>query len=379
MRNIPYISQRNASLTPNPNLYHLPPLSEFEDPILLPVTDIRPSLQLGDQSPYKLSVHGFTGRYAPSQLHGSPYTPDSWNNKELIKAIYIPEVEELVKRISGCTNAIVESAVLRNNLHSEVDVHADVRSAADFEEDDSGPCPRIIGFNNAGGASPAPKVHLDFSPLGARTHIRKYHRNLALAAKDIIMAENRLLNAGVTSDQLKDYYYRKDGGCGIPRFALFSVWRPLKTVRRDPLAVASCVNFPLADLVSVDLVQPSEPNIPPELSKMSNDPTSNPSKFAAAEESSHFSGSYLAYCPSEETRRGHDWHFISNQEPEDVLLIQLFDSEMEARVGEGNKAHEKPNGNAVLAGTVHSAFELANQSNTAEARESIEVRVLATW
>ncbi|KAE8362747.1 hypothetical protein BDV27DRAFT_131010 [Aspergillus caelatus] len=138
------------------------------------------------------------------------------------------------------------------------------------------------------------------------------------------MVENRLLDAGVTWDQLKDYYYSKDGGCGIPRFALFSVWRPLKTVRRDPLAVASCVNFPLADLVPVDPMQPCGQNIPPELSKMSDVPTSSPSKSAAAEESSHFSGSYLAYCPTGETRRGHAGHFISNQEPENVLLIQLF-------------------------------------------------------
>jgi hypothetical protein len=38
------------------------PTSSFGDVLALPLVDMKPSLDLGDDSPYKLSVHGFTAR-----------------------------------------------------------------------------------------------------------------------------------------------------------------------------------------------------------------------------------------------------------------------------------------------------------------------------
>ncbi|KGO48762.1 hypothetical protein PEX1_003160 [Penicillium expansum] len=173
-----YVS-KNANLQVNPNLYHLPPMSAFGDALTLPLADLRPSLD-ADESPYKLDYRSFTARRAPSKLHSAPCSRESWNDPELIRTIYVPEVEDLVKRVTGCKTALVESAVIRNHLHLEIDSHPTEKSGADYTGDDAGPCPRMIGFSDADGASPAPKVHLDFSPLGARTHIRKYHRNLAI-------------------------------------------------------------------------------------------------------------------------------------------------------------------------------------------------------
>ena len=380
-----------GSTTPavNPNLYHLPPLSSFNDILTLPVDDIRQSLSLGELSPYTLSYHGFTARYHPSKLLSPPHNRSSWSNEELIRRVYMPEVEELVKKVTGCKLTVVESAVLRTKVHSEVDSLSKEPSGAEFSHDDAGPCPRMIGFSSAGGASPAPKVHLDFSPLGARTHIRKYHRNIALAAEPVIQAENRLLESGVKWDELK-YHYRGtgEGDDGVPRFALFSIWRPLRTVHRDPLALSSCASFPISDYVPIDVVQPNGRHIPPHLSKII-DPTysvhqdlngGHEQKTVHEEAPTHLSNSYLAYAPSDEDRKGHGWHFISKQEPAEVLIIQLFDSEMEANMkSAGAKKDEAVSPDISVSGVMHSAFELEEQNEADEARESLEVRVVAFW
>ena len=375
----------------NPHLYHLPPLSSFNDVRTLPVNDIRSSLSLGDSSPYTLHYHGFTARHQSSRLHSSPHDLSSWKDEGLIKTVYMPEVEDLVKRVTGCRTIVVESAVLRTNVHSEVDSLSKGDSQeADLSGDFAGPCPRMIGFSSAGGGSPAPKVHLDFSSLGARTHIRKYHRKLALAADPVIKAENRLLERGIQWQELKDYYggNTKDNE-GVPRFALFSIWRPLKTVHRDPLGLASCASFPTSDYVAVDVVQPSGRNIPSELSRMI-DPSRSLEQYSAEGQQleseskntpTHLSSSYLAYGPSHGEGKGHDWHFISNQEPTEVLIIQLFDNEMEARMGSqsGKESRKSLLNDMNVSGVIHSAFELEGQDDAGEARESLEIRVVAFW
>lgn len=302
----------------------------------------------------------------------------------------MPEVEDLVRKITGCTSTVVESAILRSQLHTEVDTLSKEPSGAEFSDDDAGPCPRMIGFSSEGGASPAPKVHLDFSPLGARTHIRKYHRDIALVAEPVIRAENRLLESGVKWDELRDHYRGtgEGGDDGVPRFALFSIWRPLKTVHRDPLALSSCASFPTSDYVPIDVVQPSGRYIPRHLSEMI-DPTHSPrqkmnggheQQNGNQEAPTHLSNSYLAYAPSDKERKGHSWHFISKQDPAEVLIIQLFDNEMEANVKspEGKKK-EAMSPDISVSGVMHSAFELEEQDQAGEARESLEVRVVAFW
>ena len=299
------------------------------------------------------------------------------------------EVEELVKRVTGCRVVVVESAVMRNNLHTEVDSLSKEESGADLSDDDAGPCPRMIGFSSAGGASPAPKVHLDFSPLGARAHIRKYHRDTALAAEPVIQAENRHLESGVQWDELKDYYRKnEDGNGGIPRFALFSIWRPLKTVHRDPLALSSCASFPISDYVAVDIVEPTGRHIPPYLSQII-DPTlpldrdlseGHKQKSENEDGPTHLTNSYVACAPSDAELNSHGWHFISNQEPAEVLVIQLFDNEMEATMGsQGGKDGRDGSAGVSISGVMHSAFELEGQDEGGEARESLEVRVVAFW
>jgi hypothetical protein len=312
--------------TESKHLYHLPETSEFGDVRSLPMIDIRDSLELGENSPYKLNQQGFTARRYPTALKSPPYTHASWNNEALLKEVYIPEIEALLLQVTGGKTVFTDSVVMRNNIHTEVDGLAREESKEEVSE-----FPKFVGTKAGTGGSPAPKVHLDYAPNGARTHIRKYHARVTELTSAIIKAEDKLLAAGISLTGLKDHY---DG----PRWAMFSVWRPLKIVRRDPLALSDCRTFPKEDYVHFNVLFPS-----------------------ADGRESHKEEVFLAYGSE-----GHAWHWISNQEPDEVLIIQLFDSEAEK------------NGLGVAGGVMHSSVHI-DGTEKEEARESVEVRCTVIW
>ena len=312
--------------TESKHLYHLPETSEFGDIRSLPITDIRFSLDHGQDSPYKLNLQGFTARRHLTALKSPPYTHASWNDETILKEIYIPEIEALLLDVTGGKTVFTDSVVMRNNIHTEIDGLAREESKEEVSE-----FPKFVGTKVGSGGSPAPKVHLDYAPNGARAHIRKYHARVAELSSEIIEAEDRLLAKGISLAELKDHY-------NGPRWAMFSVWRPLKTVKRDPLALSDCRTFPKEDYVDYKVSFPS-----------------------AGGEESHKEEVFLA-CGSE----GHAWHWISNQRPDEVLIIQLFDSEAEK------------NGLGVAGGVMHSSVHI-DGTGKEEARESVEVRCTVIW
>ncbi|KAG4415944.1 hypothetical protein IFR04_010894 [Cadophora malorum] len=324
-----YIS-KGITPTPSTHFYHLPTLSEFGDVRSLPLTNIRPSLDQGADTPYKLSTHGFTAVRSPSSMSSPPFRHQDWNNESLLKEVYIPETEALLKRITGAKAVLTDSLVMRQNLHSEVD-----GLAREESEEEMLLIPKMVGTKAGSGGSPAPKVHLDYSPKGARTHLRKYHPKTREFAREIVDAEDRLLAEGVNSEEMKDKY---DG----PRWALFSIWRPLKTVLRDPLALSDCTSFPKKDYVEFEVVFPSGVR-------------------EDREEKGHPENVFLAYGSE-----SHEWFWIEKQEPDEVLIIQLFDSEAEKE------------GRGVAGGVMHSSVNIEGTENE-EARESVEVRCIAIW
>ena len=65
-------------------------------------------------------------------------------------------------------------------------------------------------------------------------------------------------------------------------------------------------------------------------------------------------------------REGHVWHWMSEQKPDDVLIIQPFDSEVKRkRVG-------------VAGGMVNSIVHI-DETEDEEARESVEARRTVIW
>ena len=332
---------RGITPTPSPHLYHLPPLDEFGDVRSVPITNIKDTLQAGDQNPYTLDSHGFTARRHPSRMHSAPYSRSSWNDEALLKTIYIPEVEALLKQLTGARTVVTEAAMVRSQVHSEVDALATSENntdgrpgpSADMDED---PWPKMIGTSAGGGASPAPKVHLDFSPTGARIHLRKYHGVLAAAGAEVIAAEDDALASDAAQSNLAAQYRG-------PRWAMFSVWRPLKRVTRDPLAFADRRSFPKSDYIPVKLVEPTGKAL---------------RHLYPHEAASHEAETLLAYASE-----SHKWCWIWNMEPEEVVVIQLFDSEADSKG---------------YCGVMHSSVDVPG-TETEPARESIEVRCTAIW
>lgn len=110
------------------------------------------------------------------------------------------------------------------------------------------------------------------------------------------------------------------------RVQIINVWRPIKTVLRDPLAVAHAHSVPHSDLVPIPLIYP----------------TRQGETYAVRYNASH------------------KWFYKSKLEPSEALLIKCFDSKTDGR------ARAVP----------HSAFVDPDAGDQVPARESIEVRAL---
>lgn len=107
------------------------------------------------------------------------------------------------------------------------------------------------------------------------------------------------------------------------------VWRPIKTILKDPLAVADAHSVPESDLVGVGLIYPDR------------------------------RGETFTVRPNE----GHRWYFKYAQRPDEVTLIKCFDT-----VDEPGVARRVP----------HTAFVDESEEDK-ESRESIEVRALVFY
>ncbi|EED20647.1 conserved hypothetical protein [Talaromyces stipitatus ATCC 10500] len=111
------------------------------------------------------------------------------------------------------------------------------------------------------------------------------------------------------------------------RYQIINVWRPIKTIYRDPLAVADAHSVPDSDLVPVKLIYPNR------------------------------EGETYTVKPN----KAHKWYYRYGQTPNIVTLIKCFDSKLDGR------ARRVP----------HTAF-VNPETATPEypARESIEIRAL---
>lgn len=110
------------------------------------------------------------------------------------------------------------------------------------------------------------------------------------------------------------------------RVQIINVWRPIKKVLRDPLAVAEANSVSDSDLVVTELIYPNRRG-----------------------------ETYAVRYNS-----GHKWFYKSGLSPAEVLLIKCFDSKTDGR------ARRVP----------HTAFADPSVASDTPARESIEVRAL---
>jgi hypothetical protein len=111
------------------------------------------------------------------------------------------------------------------------------------------------------------------------------------------------------------------------RFQITNTWRPIKTVHRDPFGVATADSVPDSDLVPFRIVYPER-----ELETIQVKPSD-----------------------------GHKWHYLYEQNPDEVLAFKIYDSKTD-----------------VARRVVHSAF-VDEEFKDKEPRESIEVRALVFY
>ena len=134
-----------------------------------------------------------------------------------------------------------------------------------------------------------------------------------------------------------------------PRFASYSLWRPLRTPKRDPIAVSKWGSIPRRDFVKFEYRIPKEGG--------QGDLTTEAYLIKPATGSDG--------VKDKKMYENHRWYWLPEHKTQELLVIKLADSE--AAVDESccpSTAHGSP----MIKGT-----------EDEEPRESVEVRVFAFW
>ncbi|KAH7410511.1 amino acid permease-domain-containing protein [Phaeosphaeria sp. MPI-PUGE-AT-0046c] len=216
----------------------------------------------GRESDFTLDGNGF-------QIYKHAANEKDFLDDEQIKAGYYAETEQLLKNATGASRVFIFDHTIRRQPPGQA----------------------AIGRNLRG---PVQRVHIDQS----------YAASLSRVNQHLPEEADKLLQG---------------------RVQIINVWRPIKTVQRDPLAVAESSSVDDKDLVVIELIYPNRRG---ETYGVKYDP-------------------------------GHRWFYKSGLTPEEVILIKCFDSKLDGR------ARRVP----------HTAFEVTSTADK-EGRESIEVRAL---
>jgi hypothetical protein len=228
-----------------------------------------------------LTVHNARGRESSYSLerNGFHYATDpipslsSCTTEEQIKDVLLPATEELVKKLTGA-------------YRTHIFTHR-IRSLA---EDPS---------KRADNKAPAHSVHTDFTPAGALNQLSTIIREPTELAE---------LKKG--------------------RVMIINVWRPLTTIKKDPLAVVNWTSVSSSrDIVANRMIL-----------------------------SEHF----WAELGQVRFDEGHEWVYMEEQSPSEPLVFKQFDSKIE----EGGMT------------VPHSAF-VDERFVDGEARRSIEIKMFA--
>ncbi|KAK1071741.1 hypothetical protein LTR74_003113 [Friedmanniomyces endolithicus] len=269
-----------------------------------------------------LHDNGFTAIKHRSALHSDPSGTSIFQDQNTMDTVYCPEIAVLIQRLTGCKQAFAVTHRVRG-----------VSAAAN-----------IPG-------------------VGTRQAIRYSRHDLRDAAEEagILAAKHALYESahGVkavdkASQAFEELYNFPVPG---PRYATYTVWRPLKPVTRDPLAM-----LPRREIeADPDLVFWRYDNRVPgpdgdwlrqlEMVKLRKD--------AEALRKPLDGGKVIEAA-------GPAWYYLPDQQPDEVLVVQLSDT---ASLG--------PDA-TVGAGTAHASPDLGD-AGSGDARESVEVRVIAIW
>lgn len=228
------------------------------------------------EAQYSIDKQGFTiSRMNPTECN--------WRDDEDLRRVYFPQITELLKQITGARYVYqyewhVRAGTLEDALKMDSKGNVDING-------------------------PVRRVHIDESPKSAGNEFR-YH-----VGPD---------NAG--NEHLK----------GRP-FGIFNVWKPLKTIRRDPLCLCDVRTIEDEDLQLGKVTVPK-------VGEIENFSLRPPRKGS------------------------HGFVYLRGQKPEEVLVFRIYDQRVDGVMGD-KRSHGVAHTSFVDPGTEHQP-----------ARESIEVR-----
>ncbi|KAI8956130.1 hypothetical protein F4801DRAFT_2907 [Xylaria longipes] len=226
----------------------------------------------GEEDKYTLDRNGFQLVRRATQLRDADF-----HDSELVEADYYPEARQLLKDITGASRVHIfdhKTRVGPSNWHK-------------------------LGEGNRATRGPLFRAHVDQSYAGAELVLRRHFPEEA----------DELLKR---------------------RYQIINIWRPIRTIYKDPLAVANASSVPDSDLLAASILYPAG----------SRDET-------------------WTMLPND----AHRWYFKNAQEPDEALLIKCFDSATTPGL-----ARRVP----------HSAFEDPDMADCGH-RESIEARALVLY
>ncbi|KAK8113551.1 7alpha-cephem-methoxylase P8 chain related protein [Apiospora sp. TS-2023a] len=184
-------SPPHPTYTDRPETYERP-----TDPRQVRVTDVT-----GRESSFTLDKDGF--QFVKNTAQEKDFLDD-----EHIKAVYYPEVEVLLKNVTGASKVFIFDHTIR-------------RGDVDSRTGGSEQKPTAVNLRG-----PVQRVHIDQS----------YSASLSRVPHHLPDEAEKLLQG---------------------RVQIINVWRPIATVQRDPLAVAEASSVPESDLVPIGLIYPN--------------------------------------------------------------------------------------------------------------------------
>jgi hypothetical protein len=285
-----------------------------------------------------LDTHGFqvlkhiSSLLPPAQSDGAV----NFHDEKLVKSAYWPEITALLRDSFGARAVAIINTTVRD---------IDGKRPESYD-------PKNPRAKSGSSVPPFYIVHGDYTPAGARSQVRALQHTLfdalgtaphttpeeratffnlhteVLAAQDAAMKE-----AGVDEAEWDGSKYTG------PRWGMFSVWRPLSTVRRSPLAIMDPRD--LTSYADLPRVYRNRPGFVP----------------------SYTSSNLLVRPPKDDKQ--HRWYYLPDQQVDEVYAIKLFDSDSQKEGGP-------------VFGAPHSAFRLEGTSDL-PARRSAEVRAIVIW
>ncbi|KFY31651.1 hypothetical protein V493_00932 [Pseudogymnoascus sp. VKM F-4281 (FW-2241)] len=337
-----------------------------------PLIDIRPNILAPGYNPADLlKSHGFGVVNHKSAIFDPSNAHQNIDSEQLLHDTYYPEIRDLLIQTTGAKHIFITHSFVRKSRPRGINAPnppntgrragsnnlpgANYRGTVKIQDNTTN-LPKHIP--TGAGVGPARLPHLDYTPLSARQCIRSWRRDIEHQAREsgVIGAEDGICEglpfpaASAEANAVIAERYNRDG-LG-PRYAAYSVWRPLGTVQRDPLCIAprrrdtgELVYYPY------DLRVPGHP-------ELGGDFLREVALLGVQGEEAKGPGTVDVGALK--------WYYVSRQTREDLLIVKFFDS---AALGRDGEEAEAP---------WHGSPDIGDVCGE-EGRESIEVRVIAFW